>query len=242
MFRRLAYEIFLRLHQGLAVVFIYFTWRHLPSHSVFPRIYVYVPVGFLSLTTILETSIFLYRNGVLSSRSYPRASIICERHDPSNEDLEDEGKPLKICVALPRPLEVKAGQYVNLWLPTVSLLSWTQTHPFMVTSWAPRKQNVLELFVQSRHGLTGKLRARTNLEGSVSYTAFIIGPYGHTVSVNQYESVLAVASGFGIAGVIPYLRQLLYGYNTSTSRVRRVHFVWQVATLGKNALLWAEHS
>lgn len=52
-----------------------------------------------------------------------------------------------------------------------------------------------------------------------------------------YESVLAVASGFGIAGVIPYLRQLLYGYNTSTSRVRRVHFVWQVATLGKNALL-----
>ena len=185
MFRRLAYEIFLRLHQGLAVVFIYFTWRHLPSHSVFPRIYVYVPVGFLSLTTILETSIFLYRNGVLSSRSYPRASIICERHDPSNEDLEDEGKPLKICVALPRPLEVKAGQYVNLWLPMVSLLSWTQTHPFMITSWAPRKQNVLELFVQSHRGLTAKLRARATLEGSVSYTAFVLGPYGHTESVNQ---------------------------------------------------------
>ena len=237
MFRRLAYEIFLRLHQGLAVVFIYFTWRHLPSHSVFPRIYVYVPVGFLSLTTILETSIFLYRNGVLSSRSYPRASIICERHDPSNEDLEDEGKPLKICVALPRPLEVKAGQYVNLWLPMVSLLSWTQTHPFMITSWAPRKQNVLELFVQSHRGLTAKLRARAALEGSVSYTAFVIGPYGHTERVNQYESVLAVASGFGIAGVIPHLRQLLYGYNTSTSRVRRVHFVWQVATLGKDFLL-----
>lgn len=107
----------------------------------------------------------------------------------------------------------------------------------MVTSWAPRKQNVLELFVQSRRGLTAKLRARTNLEGSVSYTAFIIGPYGHAASVNQYETVLAVASGFGIAGVIPYLRQLLYGYNTSTSQVRRVHFVWQVATLGKNAFL-----
>ena len=219
------------------VVFIYFTWRHLPSHSVFPRIYVYVPVGFLSLTTILETSIFIYRNGILPSRSYPRASIMCERNDPSNEDFEAEEKPLKICVALPRPLEVKAGQYVNLWLPMVSLLSWTQTHPFMITSWAPRKQNVLELFVQSHRGLTAKLRARATLEGSVSYTAFVLGPYGHTESVNQYESVLAVASGFGIAGVIPYLRQLLYGYNTSTSRVRRVHFVWQVATLGKNALL-----
>ena len=237
MFRRLAYEIFLHLHQGLAVVFIYFTWRHLPSHSIFPRIYVYVPVSFLSLTAILETSIFLYRNGVLPSRSYPRASIICEEHDPSNGDLEDKEKPLKIRVALSRPLEAKAGQYVNLWLPTVSLLSWTQSHRFMITSWAPGKQDVLELFVQSHRGLTAKLRARAALEGSVSYTAFIAGPYGHTVSVNQYECVLAVASGFGIAWVIPYLRQLLYGYNTSTSRVRRVHFVWQVATLGKNVLL-----
>ena len=237
MFRRLAYEIFLRLHQGLAVVFIYFTWRHLPSHSVFPQIYVYVPVGFLSLTAILEASIFLYRNGVLPSRSYPRASITCQEHDPSNGDLEDKEKPLKIRVALSRPLEAKAGQYVNLWLPTVSLLSWTQSHPFMITSWAPGKQDVLELFVQSHRGLTAKLRARAALEGSVSYTAFVAGPYGHTESVNQYECVLAVASGFGIAGVIPYLRQLLYGYNTSTSRVRRVHFVWQVATLGKNVLL-----
>lgn len=224
MFRRLAYEVFLRLHQGLVAVFIYFTWRHLPSHSVFPRIYIYIPVGFLSLTTILETSIFIYRNGILPSRSYPRASIMCEKHDPSNKDFETEEKPLKICVALPRPLEVKAGQYVNLWLPTVSLLSWTQTHPFMVTSWAPRKQNALELFVQNHRGLTAKLRTRASLEGSVSYTVFVIRPYGHTESVNQYECPIAVASGFGIAGVIPYLRQLLYGYNTSTSWARRVQF------------------
>ena len=236
-FRRLSYEIFLRLHQGLAVVFIYFTWRHLPSHSVFPRIYVYVPVGFLLLTALLETSLFLYRNGVFPSRSYPRASIICEKHDPSNEDYEDKEKPLKIRVALSRPLETKAGQYVNLWLPTVSLLSWTQTHPFMITSWGPGKQDALELFVQSHRGLTAKLRARAAWEGSVSYTAFVSGPYGHTESVNKYESVLVVASGFGIAGIIPYLKQLLYGYNTCTSRVRRVHFVWQVATIGKNASL-----
>lgn len=107
----------------------------------------------------------------------------------------------------------------------------------MITSWAPEKQDVLELFVQSHRGLTAKLRARAALEGSVSYTAFVSGPYGHTESVDQYESVLAVASGFGIAGIIPYLKQLLYGYNTCSSRVRRVHFVWQVATLGKNASL-----
>jgi hypothetical protein len=51
--------------------------------------------------------------------------------------------------------------------------------------------------------------------------------------MNEYESVLAVATDFGIAGVIPYLKQLLWGYNTSTSHIRRVHFVWQVKSLGK---------
>ena len=39
---------------GLAVVLIYLSWRHLPSHSVFPRIYVIVPIGFLFLVVTIE--------------------------------------------------------------------------------------------------------------------------------------------------------------------------------------------
>jgi hypothetical protein len=42
-----------------------------------------------------------------------------------------------------------------------------------------------------------------------------------------------VASGFGIAAQLPYLRQLIYGYNASKTRTRRVHLVWQLETLGK---------
>lgn len=144
-----------------------------------------------------------------------------------------DGTPLKIRVALSRPMHVQAGQYISLWMPAASLFSWTQTHPFMVTSWSPKKQDVLELFIQSRRGLTESLRARAALEGFVSLTAFVCGPYGVTKSVDRYECVLAVATDFGIAGVVSYLKQLLYGYNTSTSHVRRVHLVWQVQTLGK---------
>ena len=234
-FRRLAYEIFLRTHQGLTAVCVYLTWRHLPSEAIFPRIYIYVPLVILLMTTVIYILIFAYRNGVLPPRPYPRVSVANIKDAKSrllNNDAQ-EGKPLKIRVALPRPLKVKAGQYVNLWMPTVSLSSWTQSHPFMVTSWSPGTQDVLELFVQVRRGLTEKLRLRADFDGFASFTAFVSGPHGLSEPVDQYESVLAIASGFGLARVIPYVKQLLYGYNTSTSRIRRVHFVWQVQSLGK---------
>jgi NAD(P)H-flavin reductase len=157
---------------------------------------------------------------------------VTEHTEETDED-PPEGTPLKIRVALPRPMHVKAGQYVNLWIPSASFSSWLQCHPFMVTSWSPGKQDVLELFVQTRRGLTEKLRARAALEGMATFTTFVSGPYGRSEPVGEYESVLVVASGFGIAGVVPYIKRLLYGYNTSSARVRRIHLVWQVQTKGK---------
>ncbi|KAH1598470.1 hypothetical protein KXX44_005587 [Aspergillus fumigatus] len=234
LFRRLSFELFLRTHQALAAVCIYMTWRHLPSESIFPRVYLYIPLAILLLSTFVHVLLFLYRNGILPSRTYPYASVMCRKKSKNTEGSDEdpaEGAPLKIRVALPRPMHVKAGQYVNLWMPSVSFSSWLQCHPFMVTSWSPGRQDVLDLFVQARHGLTEKLRARAALEGTASFTAFVSGPYGRSEPVGEYESVLAVASGFGIAGVVPYIKRLLYGYNTSSVRVRRVHLVWQVQTI-----------
>ncbi|KAJ5643585.1 uncharacterized protein N7484_006092 [Penicillium longicatenatum] len=111
------------------------------------------------------------------------------------------------------------------------MTSWTQTHPFMVTSWSPDKQDVLELFIQSRRGITETMRARAAWEGFASLTAFVSGPYGISHAIDRFECVVVVATDFGIAGVISYMKAILYGYNTSTSHVRRVHFVWQVQTL-----------
>ncbi|KAJ5646729.1 hypothetical protein N7490_003101 [Penicillium lividum] len=223
--RRFLYEPFLRLHQTLAAACLYSTWRHLPSDTLLPRLYLYIPLGIMLLGFLIELS-----NGVLPPRPYTRASIKCDilQQTPTQDK---ENTPLKFRVALPRSLDVQAGQYICIWIPAASLFSWTQIHPFMVTSWSPEKQDVLELFVQSKKGLTQKIRHRAALEGYTSLTAFISGPYGVSKSVDQYECILAIATDFGIAGVISYLKKLLYGYNTSTSHVRRVHFVWQVQTL-----------
>lgn len=228
--RRFLYEPFLRLHQALATACIYFVWHHLPSDNLLPRLYVYIPLGLVLLAFLVEVYLFVVRNGVFPSRPYSRASIRCgQMQDTLIQDIT----PLKVRVTLPRPLYIQAGQYINLWVPAASLFSWVQTHPFMVTSWSPEKQDVLELFVQPRKGLTETIYHRTALDGYTSLTAFVTGPYGVSKSVDHYECILAIATDFGIAGVISYLKKLLYGYNTCISQVRRVHFVWEIQTLGK---------
>ncbi|OQD76716.1 hypothetical protein PENANT_c125G07499 [Penicillium antarcticum] len=197
--RRFLYEPFLRLHQALATACIYSVWRHLPSGTLLPRLYVYIPLGTMLLALLVELFLFIVRNGVFPPRPYSRASIRCDRVQQTPIQSK-EATPLK-------------------------------THPFMVTSWSPEKQDVLELFVQPRRGLTETIHYRTALDGYTSLTAFVSGPYGVSKSVDHYECVLAIATDFGIAGVISYLKKLLYGYNTCTSHVRRVHFVWEVQTL-----------
>ena len=42
------------------------------------------------------------------------------------------------------------------------------------------------------------------------------GPHGTDVSMDEYESVLIVASGFGIAALLSHLKKLIYGYNPRT--------------------------
>ena len=103
----------------------------------------------------------------------------------------------------------------------------------MVTSWSRGKRYILELVVEPRQGLTKSLAHRAHLMGldGLQCMAFYSGPHGITESVDNYESVLYVASGPGIAAVIPYVKKLIHGYNTCTSHVRRVHLLWQVESL-----------
>lgn len=54
--------------------------------------------------------------------------------------------------------------------------------------------------------------------------------------VERYDRILLVASDVGIAAVLPYLRMLVYSSKTYSARARRLHFVWQVETLGKYAM------
>jgi NAD(P)H-flavin reductase len=52
--------------------------------------------------------------------------------------------------------------------------------------------------------------------------------------MDDCENILMVAGGFGIAAHLPYLKELIYGYNARKVRARRIYLVWQVRDIGKS--------
>lgn len=98
----------------------------------------------------------------------------------------------------------------------------------------------MELFVQPWRGFLADL-LRAAEDGPVSFPAYITGPHGTSELVDQYESVLAIATDFGVAAVIPYFRKLIDNCNKSVARARRLHFVWQVQTRGMMRAIEKDH-
>jgi hypothetical protein len=217
------------------------------------RTYVLIALGTFIANLTLQLITLLYRNGLFTGRGAPRAIVsfsvrearmAATVNEPKKEAAvrpnvhahtfsPQDVKAAHIRLILPRPVKVEAGQYINLWMPSVSLWSWMQTHPFTVISWSKCTQDTMELLVQPRHGLTADLLryAPVAVESSVSFLALFTGPHGTSEDVSQYESIIVIASRYGIAAAIPYLKKLIYGYNTCTSQVRRLHLVWQVESI-----------
>jgi len=192
----------------------------LGSKPLIPRIYPYIFTGAFSLTLLLQGH-FIHRS---------RACITY------SEDT------IKIELTLSRPLKVKAGQYITLWIPSLSFWSIFRGHPFTVVSWSDRKQGSLELFIEPRGGISRKLlhrltssstRSQPDPTSSLTHLALFSGPHGISAPVGDYETVLMIASGSGIVAQLPYLKQLIYRYNARKSCTRRVHLVWQLETGGK---------
>jgi len=44
---------------------------------------------------------------------------------------------------------------------------------------------------------------------------------------------MMVATGFGIAAQLPFLKELIQGFNRSEVRTRDIHLVWQLDDLGE---------
>ena len=223
--RRPSYEIFLRTHQALAMLSAYSIWRHLPSDSLSPRMYIYISAGLFVSTSVVQCISVLWRNGNF-------------RHGRARALVTHAEGSVKIKVTLSRPLKVEAGQYINLWIPSVSFSSFLQSHPFVVTSWSHEEQSQLELFVEPRRGLTRELLYHAQAcERSGSFGSrwvLFSGPHGISAPVGEYESILLVGTGFGMAALLPYLQRLIHGYQTRKVCTRRIRVIWQVRRIGKH--------
>ena len=103
----------------------------------------------------------------------------------------------------------------------------------MVISWGPGKQHIIDLLIEPRRGLTRDLLYHAKGDHAANFLVIFSGPHGTSVAMDEYESILMVASGFGIATHLPYLKRLIYGYNSRRVQARRIHLVWQIRHKGK---------
>jgi hypothetical protein len=133
--------------------------------------------------------------------------------------------------------ENQGGLVHNLRIPCVSFSSFAQSHPSVVISWAVREQDTLDLFVEPRSGLTRKLLHHAKNSHAICPLVMLSGPHGQSISMEEYETVLIVASGFGIAAQLPYLKRLIHGYNAREVRARRIHLVWQIENKGESVIV-----
>jgi NAD(P)H-flavin reductase len=131
-----------------------------------------------------------------------------------------------------RALKIETEQYINLWIPSVSFWSFTQSHPFVIISWAVGEQDTLDLFIEPCRGLTRELLQHAKSGRVINALVMFSGSYGKSVAMEEFETIVMVASGFGIAAQLPYLKRLIHGYNAREVCARRIHLIWQIEDKG----------
>lgn len=93
----------------------------------------------------------------------------------------------------------------------------------LLSNGAPNSLTNLVFLVRPYNGFTSRLRSSCLLHPR-KIRALIDGPYGHTVPLETFASVLFVVGGTGVTVPLSYLRGLV----SRSSRVLRIRIVWAV--------------
>ncbi|CAM1503403.1 Fc.00g081790.m01.CDS01 [Cosmosporella sp. VM-42] len=219
--RRLSYELFLRLHQSLAGLFVFCAAKHLVSLQKTQAFWlpIYIFAGICGALTLLQIGLLIYRNKGWG-RPCPRVMI------------KQAEETVEAVVNLSRPVRFHAGQYIVLWIPSLSIWS---SHPFTVVSWSPEAQSTMRLLIEPRQGFTKKLLRRSKMEASqfICYRAFFSGPHGRRLCTEAYKTVIIFAEASGLTAVLPHIKELIHTYKKGRGLTRRIHLVWQVYDCGE---------
>jgi hypothetical protein len=231
--RRRFYEVFLKFHQLLAAVVLISILLHVPS-TWLPRAYVYTAFGIFLSTSVFEAIHLVTHNGLGVSQNTKR---------PTTEEVfkypgEDENSAVHFTIDLKKSLKIEAGQYIIIWRP-LGILSFLESHPFVVTSWNGRHQRTLEFLIQPQRGWTRKLHSRAvNVSGHSGGLEKVLftGPHGAPVPVEDYEYLFMIASGYGIVAHLPLLERLVQGVLAHEVRAVRIRLVWELEDEGASCL------
>ncbi|KAG0156274.1 hypothetical protein PDIDSM_3451 [Penicillium digitatum] len=226
--KKRVYEVFILTHIACAMTMIYAIWQHTQSTEgslwAFPLVYTCT----LVVTGLLQLIRIMYRN-VVVGRSHVRMKL-----QPYVGDVA------RITLSLPRPWTVRAGQRINLGVPSVGLFYLFQSHPFTISWWESDingRAVSISILLRPRSGFTRRLFDR--IEPNRDCGAWIDGPFGPSSvnwrlnsKVGDYGHTFLVATGIGIAAQLPYIKELLDGHEKAQICTQRISLVWQLDRVG----------
>ena len=84
-----------------------------------------------------------------------------------------------------------------------------------------QKSSDFQLLIQCRRGFSDRLRLCRHPS-----TVIVDGPYGRETPLKDFDKVLFIAAGGGIAAHLLAIRQLLQAHEDRTARCRRLSLLW----------------
>lgn len=222
--RRIFFETFLKLHMLLGVALVICLWL---EASLSLRDFHTVCLTIMTSLWSLEKSIWLGQTALNRYRGSDQISISPSLADTSNSDAT------LVQINLRRPRKIKYGQYVFITVPSLphTIIGRFQSHPYMV-AWSDTDSTglsrTLTLLIAHRNGFSKTIsRCKPGTRCSLD------GPYGALRRLEDFDKVLFVASGVGVATHLLAIRHLLNAHRDQTSRVRRLSLLWFVETEGE---------
>ncbi|KAL5401100.1 hypothetical protein PMIN04_013131 [Paraphaeosphaeria minitans] len=217
--RRYMYEVFLKTHLLFALALAVVLWFHVRRSSTRAS----VCLGVASAAWLLQHVIWLIRliHQTPGSRSTPIVSI-----EKFNALTPNSPEAMAIELKFERKWDLGPGQYIYITLPRLSLhtLGLIQSHPYVI-AWIDGQDIII--LVERNKGFSNAIFA---LPTVTTHSAMVDGPYGRVQSLGQYDKVLLLASGIGVAAHLLHIRHLLEAHKDKSVRVRRVALTWFLET------------
>ncbi|PGG99139.1 hypothetical protein AJ80_09403 [Polytolypa hystricis UAMH7299] len=219
--RRHFYEFFIKLHYALGFFAVYAVWRHVRARKTFSHVYIFAGIVCFACTFMLHMIKLIGRN-FGPGRCFARASFVAR-----NDAVE-------IVLSSIKPFRFRPGQFIYLRILTMNKFSILQSHPFAIT-WCSETQrghaDTISLLATDRGDFTHMLVDHAATKKSC--LACVDGPYGDTIDLSPYGSVVMFATGIGIAAQIPFIKEIVESRLRWESPTRRLSVVWEVDHQGQ---------
>lgn len=195
------FEFFLKIHLLLSFVAVIALLKHISSIKSATVIFPIVSLSIWAANLLWQVARIAYRNvGGSRNAATNQATITHFNGGSQGNDIS----AIRVTVRLAKELRMHPGQYFYLFFSDMGTRRRFQSHPFVVAWWDyPMAAKSLSFLIQPQSGITSELTSRTSIR-----TVTVDGPYGKDLHLDKYETVILIAQGIGIAGILSHVRHM----------------------------------